>query len=217
MILRGIGGNGRREKERGREEMERKWSRVGCLLSKWSLSSSNPFHSQCDQIQLPNTQCSTCINIHTQNAHAHILRYLARLLSMPTHALSQSISNRILSLPPPLPPISPIFSPLLLLSIYSLSLSLLHLLSSLPSQASFHRYGDFFPGTGDIRDVGVKTGKYYSVNVPLQEGMDDNSYETVFKPVIEKVMEMYRPTAVVLQCGADSLTGTVKCVRYVLV
>jgi histone deacetylase 1/2 len=47
--------------------------------------------------------------------------------------------------------------------------------------------------------------------------MDDNSYETVFKPVIEKVMEMYRPTAVVLQCGADSLTGTVKCVRYVLV
>ena len=29
----------------------------------------------------------------------------------------------------------------------------------------------------------------------------------VFKPVIEKIMEMYRPTAVVLQCGADSLTG----------
>ena len=56
--------------------------------------------------------------------------------------------------------------------------------------------------------MGVKTGKYYSVNVPLQEGIDDFSYETVFKPVIEKVMEMYRPTAVVLQCGADSLTGT---------
>lgn len=25
--------------------------------------------------------------------------------------------------------------------------------------------------------------------------------------IIQKVMEMYRPTAVVLQCGADSLTG----------
>ena len=72
---------------------------------------------------------------------------------------------------------------------------------------SFHKYGDFFPGTGDIRDVGVKNGKYYSVNVPLQEGIDDESYETVFKPVMEKVMEMYRPTAVVLQCGADSLAG----------
>ena len=82
------------------------------------------------------------------------------------------------------------------------------LITILMITASFHKYGDFFPGTGDIRDVGVKTGKYYSVNVPLQEGIDDVSYETVFKPVIEKVMEMYRPTAVVLQCGADSLTGT---------
>jgi histone deacetylase 1/2 len=72
---------------------------------------------------------------------------------------------------------------------------------------SFHKYGDFFPGTGDIRDVGAKAGKYYSVNVPLQEGMDDSSYGTVFKPVIDKVMETYRPTAIVLQCGADSLTG----------
>ena len=72
---------------------------------------------------------------------------------------------------------------------------------------SFHKFGDFFPGTGDIRDVGVKSGKYYSVNVPLQEGVGDRAYEMVFKPVIEKIMEMYRPTAIVLQCGADSLTG----------
>ena len=72
---------------------------------------------------------------------------------------------------------------------------------------SFHKYGDFFPGTGDIKDVGAKSGKYYSVNVPLQEGITDESYETVFRPVMDKVMEMYRPTAVVLQCGADSLAG----------
>eukprot|EP01038_Epipyxis_sp_PR26KG_P013312 gene13312-17834_t len=73
---------------------------------------------------------------------------------------------------------------------------------------SFHKYGsDFFPGTGDIRDVGVKSGKYYTVNVPLQDGIDDSSYKSVFEPVIGKVMEMYRPTAIVLQCGADSLTG----------
>lgn len=72
---------------------------------------------------------------------------------------------------------------------------------------SFHKYGDFFPGTGDIKDIGSKAGKYYSVNVPLQEGIDDVSYEQVFKPVMEKVMDVYRPTAVVLQCGADSLTG----------
>ena len=57
-------------------------------------------------------------------------------------------------------------------------------------------------GTGDIRDVGSKAGKYYNVNVPLQEGMDDASYETIFTPVIDKVMEVYKPTAIVLQCGA---------------
>uniref|UniRef100_A0A7S2CEU7 Histone deacetylase n=1 Tax=Octactis speculum TaxID=3111310 RepID=A0A7S2CEU7_9STRA len=72
---------------------------------------------------------------------------------------------------------------------------------------SFHKYGDFFPGTGDLKDVGVRQGKYYSVNCPLREGMDDKAYAQVFKPVIQKVMEVFQPGAVVLQCGADSLTG----------
>ena len=72
---------------------------------------------------------------------------------------------------------------------------------------SFHKYGDFFPGTGNVADVGAKKGKYYSVNFPLKEGMEDASYGQVFKPVIQKIMDVYRPTAVVLQCGADSLTG----------
>lgn len=52
---------------------------------------------------------------------------------------------------------------------------------------SFHKYGDFFPGTGDLRDVGVRSGKYYSVNCPLREGMDDKAYAQIFKPVIQKV------------------------------
>ena len=33
------------------------------------------------------------------------------------------------------------------------------------------------------------------------------SYDKVFKPVMAKVMEVYMPTAIVLQCGADSLTA----------
>lgn len=32
-----------------------------------------------------------------------------------------------------------------------------------------------------------QTGKYYSVNFPLQEGIDDNSFESIFKPVLNKV------------------------------
>lgn len=42
---------------------------------------------------------------------------------------------------------------------------------------SFHKYGSlFFPGTGDMYEIGAESGRYYSVNVPLKEGIDDQSY-----------------------------------------
>jgi histone deacetylase 1/2 len=72
---------------------------------------------------------------------------------------------------------------------------------------SFHKYGEYFPGTGDLRDIGAGKGKYYAVNFPLRDGIDDESYDTIFQPVMTKVMEIYQPNAIVLQCGADSLTG----------
>lgn len=37
---------------------------------------------------------------------------------------------------------------------------------------------------GDMYEVGAECGRYYSVNVPLKEGIDDQSYLQVFKPVI---------------------------------
>ncbi|KAI9314392.1 hypothetical protein BX666DRAFT_1966195 [Dichotomocladium elegans] len=72
---------------------------------------------------------------------------------------------------------------------------------------SFHKYGEFFPGTGELKDVGAGRGKYYSVNFPLRDGIDDESYKSVFEPTIEKVIEWYQPSAIVLQCGGDSLSG----------
>merc|ERR1719220_3390699 len=72
---------------------------------------------------------------------------------------------------------------------------------------SFHKYGEYFPGTGDLRDIGAGRGKYYSLNFPLRDGIDDTSYEGLFVPVVSRVMELYQPSAVVLQCGADSLSG----------
>lgn len=41
---------------------------------------------------------------------------------------------------------------------------------------SFHKYGEYFPGTGDLRDHGIGSGKYYAVNFPLRDGIDDESY-----------------------------------------
>ncbi|KAL3152707.1 hypothetical protein ABBQ38_012298 [Trebouxia sp. C0009 RCD-2024] len=72
---------------------------------------------------------------------------------------------------------------------------------------SFHKYGDFFPGTGSVEDVGIGDGKHYSVNVPLQEGMDDESYRFMFEPIMQKVMEVFQPEAIVVCGGADSLSG----------
>lgn len=65
---------------------------------------------------------------------------------------------------------------------------------------SFHKYGEFFPGTGDIRvssmpyvvrnvaddveqDVGHGKGKNYAVNFPLRDGITDDAYKSVFEPV----------------------------------
>ena len=82
-------------------------------------------------------------------------------------------------------------------------------------------------GTGHIKDVGAKEGIGYSVNAPLTDGMTDKAYEDLFKPVMDKIMEIFRPGAIVLQCGADSLTGDrlgcfnlslkghAECVKYV--
>ncbi|CAN8066691.1 unnamed protein product [Agarophyton chilense] len=93
---------------------------------------------------------------------------------------------------------------------------------------SFHKYGDnFFPGTGSVWDKGFGNGEYYAVNFPLKDGMDDQSYENAFQPVVRKAIEMFRPSAIVLQCGVDGLAndslgsfnmtieGHASCVQFV--
>ena len=89
-------------------------------------------------------------------------------------------------------------------------------------------YGDgFFPGTGDIDEVGLERGRYFSVNVPLRTGIDDAGYAYVFEPIVTAAIETFQPSAIVLQGGADSLgcdrlgcfnlsiRGHGDCVRFV--
>ncbi|MGH0162681.1 UNVERIFIED_CONTAM: hypothetical protein FKN15_070905 [Acipenser sinensis] len=65
---------------------------------------------------------------------------------------------------------------------------------------SFHKYGNyFFPGTGDMYEVGAESGRYYCLNVPLRDGIDDQSYRLLFQPVIKQVVDFYQPTCIVLQ------------------
>lgn len=78
---------------------------------------------------------------------------------------------------------------------------------------SFHKYDpmNFFPGTGALDDNGPQSehnpGAHHAINVPLNDGITDEQYESLFKRIISKCVEKFRPSAIALQCGADSLAG----------
>ncbi|KAJ1381659.1 Ureohydrolase domain superfamily [Sesbania bispinosa] len=50
------------------------------------------------------------------------------------------------------------------------------------------------PSFGDqfLRDIGFGKRKYYYLNVLIDDGIDDESYHFLFKPIIGKVMEVFR-------------------------
>ncbi|CAL1699873.1 unnamed protein product [Somion occarium] len=53
---------------------------------------------------------------------------------------------------------------------------------------SFHKFGEYFPGTGTQDDKGRGEGRGYALNVPFKDGLGDDSLK-------------------ILQCGADSVAG----------
>ncbi len=66
---------------------------------------------------------------------------------------------------------------------------------------SIHKHGDgFFPQTGELITSNKK-----AVNIPLQNGITDESYKYIYEPVIANCIKKFAPNAIVLQCGADSL------------
>ena len=73
---------------------------------------------------------------------------------------------------------------------------------------SLHKYdGVYFPGTGDCDEIGVDEGRGYSINVPLKDGVNDECYHKIFDPIMDRIMEVFQPSVIVVQCGADSLSG----------
>ncbi|KAF4636149.1 hypothetical protein G7Y89_g1949 [Cudoniella acicularis] len=78
---------------------------------------------------------------------------------------------------------------------------------------SIHKYDglNFFPGTGDLDRTGPddegNPGAHHAINVPLADGIDDEQYIWLFKTIVGMCVDRFQPTAIVLQCGADSLAG----------
>lgn len=68
---------------------------------------------------------------------------------------------------------------------------------------STHRY-PFYPGTGWFREIGARSGKGFTVNVPLPGGMGDSEYSTIFEEVLVPVAEWYKPDIILVSTGFDS-------------
>jgi acetoin utilization deacetylase AcuC-like enzyme len=68
---------------------------------------------------------------------------------------------------------------------------------------STHQF-PFYPGTGDLDEVGEGDGEGYTVNVPLDAGSGDAVYASAFERVLLPVLEAYAPELVLVSAGFDA-------------
>lgn len=73
---------------------------------------------------------------------------------------------------------------------------------------SFHLYEPgFFPGSGNVSDVGFGNGRGYCINFPYKANIRGDLFVKYFKLTIKDVAAIFEPDACVVQCGADCITG----------
>jgi acetoin utilization deacetylase AcuC-like enzyme len=68
---------------------------------------------------------------------------------------------------------------------------------------STHQF-PFYPGTGNVDEIGEGPGKGYTVNVPLVAGGGDAVYASAFERVVLPVLEAYAPELVLVSAGFDA-------------
>jgi acetoin utilization deacetylase AcuC-like enzyme len=67
---------------------------------------------------------------------------------------------------------------------------------------SSHQF-PFYPGTGDVTEVGKGDGKGFTVNCPLPAGLGDADYGAVFHSLFLPVLQAYRPELLLVSAGFD--------------
>ena len=68
---------------------------------------------------------------------------------------------------------------------------------------STHQF-PFYPGTGDVEEVGEAAGKGYTVNIPLVAGGGDAVYASAFERVGLPVLEASAPELILVSAGFDA-------------
>lgn len=86
---------------------------------------------------------------------------------------------------------------------------------------------DTFPSAGAWGDVGTGPGTGFAVNVSIEPGVCDAKYKYIFEQLPAMIIDRFQLSAVVTQCGADSLVkdilgdfnlsmqGYASCVNFV--
>lgn len=71
-----------------------------------------------------------------------------------------------------------------------------------------------YPGTGYAEETGKGEAQGTKLNIPLPPGADDRMFQSVW-PRVESLLREYAPEFILMQCGADSLTGDpITAMRY---
>lgn len=74
---------------------------------------------------------------------------------------------------------------------------------------SLHRYGNgFYPGTGDVTEVGTGDGRGFSVNIPFEEiGSKGVDYIAAMRLVVLPICHSFNPDLVLISSGFDAAKG----------
>ncbi|MEX1198938.1 MAG: histone deacetylase [Pseudohongiellaceae bacterium] len=66
-----------------------------------------------------------------------------------------------------------------------------------------HCAAPFYPGSGDLEEVGAGFGEGYTVNVPIPESSGDIAFERAFREILVPAANRFKPDLVLVSAGFD--------------
>jgi acetoin utilization deacetylase AcuC-like enzyme len=68
---------------------------------------------------------------------------------------------------------------------------------------SSHQF-PFYPGTGDLDELGEGEGRGFTVNLPMPPGLGDGEYGRAYREIVEPIGRAFDPELVLVSAGFDS-------------
>lgn len=62
----------------------------------------------------------------------------------------------------------------------------------------------FYPGTGDIDEIGVNKGKGYTLNIPMTAGCGDDEFKIIYEQIIWEAARRFKPELIIVSAGFDA-------------